>query len=274
MNARVHRRRRGGSTHGARRGGYLLLETVIATGLLIIGIAVIGSQVSEAEKSVRQMRREMRGMLLAEQYIAELDLGLIELDSLDEIQEDDFGPRYPDFGWRLRTEETAIDGVFLLTFQVLHHFRDDYESEEFDFDNAEIVYEHHLIRATPQPVDLATEFGLTEDEVEELSEKLANTGIDGLTANNFDPKILAKVDSEQLMAVLPILLEAFGQNVDQLMAQLPPEVAEALRQSGVLPEKSESPTGQTGQNTGSRNAGNENTGPRDQSGQPSEAPEE
>ncbi len=269
----------------ARRAAYLLLETVIATGLLIVGIAVIGSQVSEAEKSVWKMRKETRAILLGEQYIAELDLGLIELDSVDEVQEEDFGPRYPDYGWRLITQETAVDGVYMLTLQVLYAMRDSYDEEEFNFDESEIVYTHYLIRATPQPVDLGAEFGLTEEELTELGEKLANTGIEGLTPENFDPKILAKVDSEQLIEVLPIILDAFGQDVDQLIGQLPPEVVEALRESGVLPDESEKGSnqqisGQLGgvpQGQGNQQGGNQQTGNQPQNpltGQPQGSSEE
>lgn len=250
--------------HSRRRPGYLLLETVIAVGLLAVGLAVIGSQVVDAERSVSRMRLELRAMLLAEQYLAEMDLGLVELDSLDEVQEEDFGPRFPDYGWRLITQKTSTDALYLLTLEVLHARRDDYDEEEFDFDNSEILYTVHTVRATPQPIDLGTEFGLNDEELESIGEKLAETGIDGLTPENFDPKLLAKVDSDQLIQVLPIILDAFGQDVNALLAQLPPDVAQALQESGLLegigddsgtdnPEKPQvnnpvsDPTGDTGQ---------------------------
>jgi len=91
--------------------GYVLLETVIATGVLIVGLAVIGAQLQESDKSVHKMERRMRAMALADSYMAQLDLGLIPLDSVERELDGDFGPRFPDWGWTLLTEQTAIDGM-------------------------------------------------------------------------------------------------------------------------------------------------------------------
>lgn len=222
-----------------RRDAYLLLETVIATALLVIGLAVIGAQVQEAEKSVRRMQLQSRAMLLGEQYLAEMDLGLIELDSLDELQEEDFGPRFPDFGWRLLIQETSTEKLYLLTLEVLYMPRENYDEEEFDFDHADVVYTLHAIRATPEPVSLGTEFGLTEEELIDADEKLELCGIDGLSAENFDISVIAKMDVEQMMTCLPVVLELLGADASRLLEQLPPEVRENLEKLGVGEEEQE-----------------------------------
>ena len=66
-----------------RRRGYMLLETVVAAGMLVVGLAVIGSQFHDSQMAIRKMERRVRAFTLAEQQLAFLDLGLIELESID-----------------------------------------------------------------------------------------------------------------------------------------------------------------------------------------------
>ena len=160
------------------RRGYVLLETVIATGLLIVGLAVIGAEIQDSDTAIRQMRLRLRAMTLAEQHLAEMDLGLIELDSVDEVQDGDFGPRYPDFGWRLTTEPTAIEGLFRLTLDVMHHIRESpYKKDDFEVETAEKIFTAYAFRAAPQSLDLGADFGLKEDQLEQVSQKLSDAGV-------------------------------------------------------------------------------------------------
>jgi len=43
----------GGCDRRRNRRGYVLLETVVATGLLIVGLAVIGAQVQDSQTFAR-----------------------------------------------------------------------------------------------------------------------------------------------------------------------------------------------------------------------------
>lgn len=226
---------------GRHRHGYVLLETVVATGLLVIGLAVIGAQVQDSQTSVRKMQRRIRAMMLAEQHLAMLDLGLVELDSVDELEEGDFGPRYPDYGWWLTTEDTAIENVYLLRLDVLHHLREDeYREDDFDFDNAETIYTVYAMRAAPQPVDFSQDFGLTEDEVVELGEKLGELGIEGLDPGEFDLRVLGKLDFEELLEALPVIMDAFGLELSDMASTLPPNLLRQIQESGLLDEEATS----------------------------------
>lgn len=223
--------------HSSRLSGYILLETVVATGLLVAGLAVIGAKVQDAERSVWAMRRDMRALRLAERHFAELDLGLIELDSVDDEQEGDFGPRDPDFGWLLTIEDTAIKEMFLLRLDVLFHRRDDeYREDEFNFDEAETIQTVYAMRVAPKPINFAVDFGLTEDELTELNEKLIELGIPELDPDAFDPAVFGKLDFDELLESMPVLLEAFGMDITQLMGSLPPGLLDQIRDSGLLDE--------------------------------------
>ena len=222
---------------GHRRRGYVLLETVVATGLLIVGLAVIGAQVQDSQTCVRKMQRRVRAMMFAERHLAMLDLGLVELDSVDELEEGDFGPRHPDYGWWLTTEDTAIENMYLLRLDILHHLREDeYREDDFDFDNADTLYTVYAMRAAPQPVDFGEDFGLTEDEVIELGEKLSELGIDGMDPEEFDLRILGKLDFEELLEALPVIMDAFGMELSDMASTLPPNLLRQIQESGLLDE--------------------------------------
>ncbi|MBU0717442.1 MAG: hypothetical protein KJ749_04265 [Planctomycetes bacterium] len=218
----------------------MLLETVIATGLLILGLAVIGAQVQDADTSIRKMQLRLRAMMLAERSLAELDLGLVELDSVDEVQEEEYGPRYPEFGWRLTTEETSIEGMYLLMLEVLHIRQDSddygrYREGGFDHDKAEVLFTIYALRVNPEPLDLGEEFGMDEEEYAQLSEDLGELGIPGLDdPSAFDWTALADIDMEQFLKVLPLLPESLIGDLDSLAAFLPPDLRRLLEEEGVL----------------------------------------
>jgi type II secretory pathway pseudopilin PulG len=220
-----------------RPAAYVLLETVVATGLLLVGMAVIGAQFQEANVTVRKMNLRMRAMMLAETQLGERDLGLIHLDSADKIQEEDFGPRYPNWAWRMTVEETSLDKMFLLRTDVLYWARDDYD-EEFDYDAAETMYTLYALRATPQSLDLPTDFGLSEEQTKDLTEKLAGLG-EGFDPGDFDPSILGRLPSDELIEVLPTFLQAIGVPLSEIERMLPPDVRSQLDKLGILDQLEE-----------------------------------
>jgi hypothetical protein len=219
----------------SRRRAYLLLETVVATGMLIVGLAVLGAQVQDSHTAVRKMERRIRALSLAEQHLAELEMGLVDINSVDENVEGDFGPRFPDFGWLLTTEETAIEQMFMLRLDILHHLRDgDYSEDSFDYDEAELLETVYVMKAAPQPVNFGEDFGLNEKELVELAEKLDGLGIPGLDPETFDMRFFQTVDFETLVESAPVLLEAFGMSLDAVLAMLPPDVMRQIQESGIL----------------------------------------
>lgn len=217
------------------RGGYVLLETVIATGMLILGLAVIGAQLQSSDTALRKMDLRLRAMMLAEEQLGRLSLGLVKLDSLERVQDGDFGPRYPDFGWTLELEETAIDGMYALRLDVWHHRREEpFRPDTFEFEAAEPVFAAYALRAVPQPLDLGIDYGLNEEELADVAEKLSQFGVPGLDVAAFDPTILGQLDFEQFIQVFPILVDVMGLNVNDLSVLLPPDILRVLEESGVF----------------------------------------
>jgi len=217
------------------RGAYVLLETVLATGLLVVGLAVIGAQVQSADTSIRVMERKIRAMMLAERQMAELEMGLIKLESLDEIEEGDFGPRHPDWAWLMAIEPTAVDEMYRLTLDVFYLPREgDYQEDDFEYDDAERVFTAYAFRSEPRPIDFGADFGMSDEELDEMAEKLIDTGIPGLDPSQFDVSLIPELPFEEFITVLPTILDAFGIEFDQLAAALPRDVLRQLEESGLL----------------------------------------
>lgn len=231
------------------RPAYVLLETVIATGLLILGLAVIGAQVQGALRSIDEMNLRTRALLLADQHLAELDLGLVDLQSADNVEEGDFGPRYPDWGWRMITDETGVEGLYELELQVLYLRREDeYRENSFEYDKAKLIQTAYAFRMAPQPINFSTDLGLEDSEVEDLSKRLSKLTIPGLDPSSLDPALLAKLDFDQFIEALPVILQAFGFSLDDLRAMLPPDVLQQIKDSGIFDQ--EGGDGSGGDNSG------------------------
>lgn len=229
-----------------RRPAYVMLETVIATGLLIVGLGVIGAQLQDSNAAVHKMRIKTQAVMLAETQLAMLDLGLVELDSVDELQEGDFGPRYPDWGWRLITEPTAIEGLFRITIEVLYlPALEDYREDSYDHDSADVIFTASAFRQPPRTLDLATDFGMSEDELKDFTDKVSQAGIPCFDGTTFDQACLADIDIEELFKALPALQE-LGINLGDLESIIPPDLLDSLRESGFM-EQIEGAGGQQGQ---------------------------
>ena len=236
----IHGPARAGLSHvpePPRARGYVLLETVIATALLILGLAVVGAQVQDAYTSIKKMELRTRALMQVESFLSEMAMGLIEIDALDEMQEEEFELPYLDWGWRMTIDDTEVDTLYLVKLEMLYQPRED-EHETFEYDEAEVVDTFYLFQTAPQKVNLAEAFGVPEDKMEELSEKLGATGIEGLDPEDFDPSVFATgfEDFDQFIEAMPVLLDAFGVDISSLAASLPPEILEVVREAGLLEE--------------------------------------
>ncbi|MGD2107806.1 MAG: hypothetical protein PVI86_00310 [Phycisphaerae bacterium] len=216
--------------HGSRLSAYILLETVIATGLLVVGLAIIGAQVQDAQTTVRTMERQLRARMLAEHQLAELETGLIELESVDDIEEQDFGPRYPDWGWRLITEETGLEKMYLMRLDILYLPREDeYKQDDFDYDYAETLYTLYVMRAAIEPMNFAEDFGMTDDELLDVSERAAEYGCE-IDLEQFRQDFL-RDGFENIEDLLPCL-DALPKGVfdlDAITQHLPPDARQRIQ---------------------------------------------
>ncbi len=264
--------------------GFMLLEIVVAVGLLVLGLAVIGAQVQDMYARRVQTRNIAREVFLAESKIAELETGLVEPE---QEQESDFGRLFPEYGWRLTlepagardedTDDTASVADSMdelrtgLLFAKLEIFRDQLRTDpddEFDFDSetAEVVQTFYMLYSVPQPLDLTTDFGMTEEVAEKLNEDL--TGLVGadIDVHQFNPAALRDLDMETITEILPTLMQAFGMQQSEIMNLLPAEMRPQLEEWLSSQEGGESGD-ETGDDGGDESQGDESgsadSGPAD-----------
>jgi hypothetical protein len=219
---------------GSRQSGFLLLEIVVAVGLLVFGLAMLGSRLQRSEALTHETDELARVIFLAESKLAELDTGLVVPE---QDVRSDFGKLFPRYGWRMRITPTSGDsasllsalqgstnpaelGMFFIELEVLFDAARVPE-QDFDFENAQVVQRYYTLRAPPRSIDLSADFGLEEEIAEKMNEDLANAGINGFDVHDFNPTIFRDMDLEQLQEVLPIFMQAFDMTASQLVNMLP-----------------------------------------------------
>ena len=219
----------------------MLLEVVVAIGLLVLGMAVIGAQIQTSLWRTHQTDRLARVVFLAESKIAELDTGLIEPEQ--EIEED-FGRLFPAYAWRLTLEPTEEEELFFIQLEILYDPARDPE-DDFDFAEAEVAQVYYTLRAAPRPLDLTVDFGMDEEVAEKLNEDLAGLGGGDIDVHDFNPAIFRDLDMEEILEVLPVFMQAFNIEQSAILTLVPAELRPQLEalfeeyQAGDAEEESE-----------------------------------
>lgn len=223
------------SSYGPRSAGgraaYLLLDVVVSTALLVLGLATIGAQIQKSHFRQREMELQTRAYMLAESKLAELDVGLIDvnLEKVDDEIEEEFGRLFPYYGWRIHILPTATQGLNLVIVDILYKPRD-YERDEFDFDEAEQVHRLYTFRVVPRPVDLVADFGMEEEQVEDLGQLFSDAGVN-IDLDNFNiSEFFRSADLEQIVSLAQNekLMNALGISISDLKDGLPAEYRRLL----------------------------------------------
>ncbi len=219
---------------GRGRCGYLLLEVVIALGLLVVGLSAIGMQVQTSYETTHETARMLRAMNLAESKMAELESGLIlDIDSaIEDDLEEEFGRLFPDFAWRLRLDPTETPELWAVRLDILHLHREDVD-EEFDFDGAAILFTIRTLRASPATIDPEKDFGADEEAMQQLVDALAGTEIDPYA---IDLQQIGQLPMEQLLELLTAFEDAGLLEGVNLGSFLPPEIMQLLDEARGEPE--------------------------------------
>lgn len=203
----------------------MLLEMVIAVGLLVLGMALIGAQISTSTDTARETELMSRVVFLAESKIAELDTGLIIPE--EEIEED-FGRLFPEFGWRMRIVPAAESELNLITLEILYDFARD-PNEEFDFTDAVVMQTYHTLRATPTPLDMTRDFGLEEEQADNINDQLGDLTGGAVDVRDFDPSIFQNLTPKELEQLAGMLINQMGADASALMQLLPPQARGMLQ---------------------------------------------
>jgi general secretion pathway protein I len=88
------------------RGGFTLLEVMIAIAVLAISLTVIYGSQSQSVSLATESKFNTTAALLLKQKVAELESGVVDLRE----DEGDFGDEYPNFRWKIEVDEADLGG--------------------------------------------------------------------------------------------------------------------------------------------------------------------
>lgn len=226
--------------------GSALLEGIVALLLMTLGIAVVGGQINAGSKLIQETEGLSRSMMLARSKLAELELGLIQPE---ELIEGNFGKVFPGHAWQIHILPTQTPEVAFVRVDILRGLldapsdddtEDEYDAQQDFYDDfePEVIYTTFTYRVPPAEVNLMEDFGVTEDELAQLS----TGGPDGASflpdgfdlSQPFTMQMLNQLlDDETLLQLLPVLMAMLAQNNGgQIpgLANLPPELQEKLQE--------------------------------------------
>ncbi len=226
----MSRARRSGCAKVARpiRRGAALLEVILSLSLLLVAMVAVGVVFRNGQYFVEKAELRTRAMLLTEKIITVLDTGMDEdrdgeMD-IDITEREQFGyfvvdgadVGIPGMSWMTEIEPSrTVEGLYEIDINI---FLGDPEDEE----TRRNILRTRIVRAEPRGFDFERDLGLDEDQIEELTNALPDGVGPLLDPTNFDPRMLAQLPADQLIELLPTLMQAFGSQlgagqVDQLM---------------------------------------------------------
>ncbi len=88
------------------KGGFTLLEVMVAMSILAIGLVAVFQMQSQSVSMSSESRFRTTAALLAQQKMTEVETAR-KLDNRNE--QGDFAPDYPEYGWSLTIMDTQIN---------------------------------------------------------------------------------------------------------------------------------------------------------------------
>ena len=227
------------SCHLWHQRGALLLEVILSLTILFMGMTVIGIQMRASVATGYENERLTQAVMLAEAKLAQLDVGAINLQrdmSSDGVIEGDFGMSFPGYFFRFTIEpHDDLEDIFEVTTDILYG-PPAYDLEPGDIEDGEVVLTMYSFRPTPPTLNLQRDFGVTDDQMEELASALPPD----LDPAEFSPRAFADMDLATMLELMPMFLEMFGQGFGFSQEQLQQAMQMGLLDSSALSTGAES----------------------------------
>src|SRR5262249_3392707 len=175
--------------HGTRRRtvrrGALLLEVLVALTILVVALAVLGGQLSSGIQMTGQAEKQVRASQLADRIMSlvQLDPTIIEQVFTSGQTDGDFGDQYPGWFWRVSLEATDVPGLGAVTVQVLNQEDQQDKQKKGDISTARVVKQLHMLKADPGRVNLETDFGVDQEQIQQFASAVPIPGFDPTAIN-------------------------------------------------------------------------------------------
>lgn len=191
-----------------RRRAALILEVVISLTIFVLASGFLAAELINGMRMTGQAEAQMRANQLADRMLAllELDPNLTAQLTQEQTTHGDFGKSNPRWFWRATVEPVInTTGLGLVTLELL--WQPDPNKAD-DYETASVVRHLHTLKAAPGRIDLAKDFGVDQEAVDQLSQTLPIAGFD---PTQLDPQAIAAMDPQTLMALLPALMQLLPQ---------------------------------------------------------------
>jgi uncharacterized membrane protein YgcG len=185
------------------RRAALLLEIIVALTIMVAAMAFVGAQMVGGIRMVSYADQQARAGELADRMLAVLELDLEATQRLmeDLTDEGDFGEQYPAYMWRVIAEPlTDVEGLNQVSIEILYQNDPELYGE---IEEARVVHSLHMLKANPQGIDLAADFGIDEARIEQITDLIPIADFDPTQLN---PQALVSLDPMELLAMLPQLM--------------------------------------------------------------------
>ncbi len=186
-----------------RRRGAALLEVVVALSILLVAMSVVGLVFQNGQHYAELTDQMTRAMMLTERLLAEIDTGILELEEREQVGWfGEEGP--PNMSWRVSfTPHEDFDDLLDIDIEI--HLGD----PEGEDDEHQLILFTRVQRPEPRGIDFEKDFGLDQDQIDQITELIPG-GEAVLDPTDFDPRMLASLELDELVELLPTLIQAFG----------------------------------------------------------------
>jgi len=197
------------------------LEVVVALTILVAALGVMGAQLVAGLRLMGEADQQARAAALADRLLTmvEFDPELEEVIAQEKRMDGDFGLAYPGWFWELEFEPLETEGEFVeeqvplsqVHVRVLH--QEDRERAD-DSAGAKLVREVVLLKAPRPKINLVEDFGMSQEQAEQLGAALPVGDLDLLA---LDPQVLVTLATQDpqtfltlLEPLLPLIRQYFG----------------------------------------------------------------
>jgi general secretion pathway protein I len=104
----------------SNRKGFTLVETLIALAIMVTSLMVLSQSISAAFARTKktQVNFEIASLLERKMIDVQMEYGNKAIESIPEDKEDNFGEKFPDYRWKLKSKKLELpDLSALLTSQ-------------------------------------------------------------------------------------------------------------------------------------------------------------
>jgi hypothetical protein len=176
---------------------------VISVSILLVAMGAIGIVFSNGLTTVDRTEQMIRAQMMTERLIAEMDLGILEIEERE--QSGYFSEEAPaGMSWAVTIEPNErVEGLLDIDVEIFMGDPDGSEDERI------FLLSTRIQRPEPRGIDFENDFGLDQEQLEMITEAIPG-GVAVFDPNDFDPRDLASLDLDQLVELLPTLMQAFG----------------------------------------------------------------